>query len=768
MSNLNDNKPSARLRQCCKSLWIIALFLCCALPAAVASTVTINTSTMETGGKYGGKISSPFSGVALYANGDYASTTAAFPDGSGVYTINITGASSNSTAAGVSLYVGGSKVAAFSFTGTTASTQTAEAKLYFTTSEAEVKLLLETDNGSNDTYINKVEFVLQRQIVDRPAPTVPTEGAFSSGIYRNLFAEAGYTDAEIQARLQSLWQMYFEGDTDTERVYYETGDDEAYILDVNNDDIRSEGMSYGMMICVQMNKQAEFNKLWKWVKNHMQLTSGAAKGFIGWQIKADGTGLSTQCAPDGDEYMIMALMFAAGRWGNGEGIYDYWQEANDMLNNSISKDFLVNSSTTNMFNDTERQVVFVPYASSAKHTDPSYHMPAFYELWAKWANYNRPFWASLAAKSREMYPLFANATTGLMPDYATFAGAATGSGHQEFRYDAWRCAMHMGTDYAWFAASADEQTLIDRLLTFFEGEGITSYGSEYKLNGTKITKDHSPGLVACNGVGALASTKKCTWDVVDDMFSASLTTGRYRYYDGMLYFLGFLHASGNFRIYRPADVLDVALNEQFRYSDDGEYLIVDDYEQIPDGYQYFIRRTEGSTGAVAVETDALDATNHALRVQPGNYDEYYYLKFTLPEGTTLTDDFTQLEFDIYYNPDGNNANQTLKVCIDNISSAIYTENTGAKSTHGVWKHVTVPLSGSYGNAFKFYLLVRPRDADYSIDNLKLKLKTPLSGITLPVLPNIDAALPCYNLSGQRVDAAYKGLVIQNGRKVLRK
>ena len=196
----------------------------------------------------------------------------------------------------------------------------------------------------------------------------------------------------------------------------------------------------------------------------------------------------------------------------------------------------------NLFNEDERQVVFVPYASSAQHTDPSYHMPAFYRLWAEWADYNRPFWKSLAEKSREMYPLFANSTTGLMPDYAEFSGTPTGSGHQEFRHDAWRCAMHMGTDYSWFAEDENETVLIDRLLSFFESEGITSYGSEYNLNGTKLTSDHSPGLVACNTVGALASTKKCVWNIVDDMLSAYLTMGRYRYYDGMLYFLGFLQA----------------------------------------------------------------------------------------------------------------------------------------------------------------------------------------------------------------------------------
>ena len=48
-------------------------------------------------------------------------------------------------------------------------------------------------------------------------------------------------------------------------------------------------------------------------------------------------------------------------------------------------------------------------------------------------------------------------------------------------------------------------------------------------------------------------------------------------------------------------------------------------------------------------------------------------------------------------------------------------------------------------------------------------------ITAPVATGIDAVgavesdnAPVYNVSGQRVGAAYKGLVIKNGKKFIRK
>ena len=88
---------------------------------------------------------------------------------------------------------------------------------------------------------------------------------------------------------------------------------------------------------------------------------------------------------------------------------------------------------------------------------------------------------------------------------------------------------------------------------FFYSKGVKEYYSNYTLEGNTESgnSDHSAGLVACNAVAALASNDIKAWDFVDDLWDTPIPSGRYRYYDGMLYFLGFLHASGNFRIYKP-------------------------------------------------------------------------------------------------------------------------------------------------------------------------------------------------------------------------
>ncbi len=690
---------------------------------SVAASFTIETENMTMGGSYAGKITNPFSGIALYANNDKGTITQDFPEGPGFYRVSITGASSNTSSAGVSLYVNGTKIKAYSFSGTSATVQEADLKLTnVNLTSNTIALILETDNGSNDTYIDKITFTFQGAIVEKDPPVLPAQGAYYTGIYRNMLKEAGYTDTQIGQRLEYLWNRMFYGNSTTEAVYYPVGSDQAYILDTGNDDIRSEGMSYGMMICVQMDKKAEFDRLWKWAKTNMQFQTGPTKGYFSWQVSKDGSSKSAQPAPDGDEYFAMALMFASGRWGNGEGINNYWKEANYILENSVNKGHFINSSITNMFDEKEKQIVFVPYSASAKHTDPSYHLPSFYQLWSHWADNKRWFWAEVANKSREMFPKFANAQTGLMPDYANFDGTPTGGSHADFRFDAWRCAMNMGMDYAWFKASEDQVTLINRLHNFFASKGVDSYKNQYSLIGAELSGgDHSPGLVACNAGGALASNQRIAWDFIQDFFTITPTSGQYRYYDGLLYFLNYLHLSGNFKMYKPANVLDVALDEQYQYS--GQYLVVENFETKAVNDEFNMRKSDSSTATALVKANPTASSEKSLQILPGNYDEYFVLQYKLPAGKLLKTDYTHLEFDIFYDVTGDNQNQDLKVDFDVLQSTpFFKTSTGVKANHGRWEHITVPLTNvTSGNSFKLYLSVRTKAANYYIDNLKLKL-----------------------------------------------
>jgi oligosaccharide reducing-end xylanase len=380
-------------------------------------------------------------------------------------------------------------------------------------------------------------------------------GAYYTGIYKNLFIDELKKDTgKIQAKLDTMFNRYFYGDDSTQRIYYPSGSDMAYIEDIQFKDVRTEGMSYGMMIALQMNKKNEFDRLWKWAKTYMQHSTSERKGYFAWHCDTEGKIIDSSAAPDGEEWFVMSLFFASARWGNGEGIYNYKSEAQSILDYMLEKESRKTGKITNMFNKKEKQVVFVPSVEAAWFTDPSYHLPHYYELWSRWADKNKKFWCDAAKTSREFFKMAANPRTGLMPDYANFDGTPLSrwnGGTENFQYDAWRCAMNMSLDYSWFAKDKWEIVELNKILEFFHAEGIGKYGNIFTLDGKKLGNDHSVGLIGMNAVGCISATSRYRKEFLDELWNSPVPSGAYRYYDGMLYMLSMLQVSGNFKIYDP-------------------------------------------------------------------------------------------------------------------------------------------------------------------------------------------------------------------------
>jgi len=406
-----------------------------------------------------------------------------------------------------------------------------------------------------------------------PAMTLSAQskGAFATGHYRNLFLENGHSQKEISAKIDAAFHQLFHGDAESQTVYYETGRNTngplAYVTDVRNHDVRSEGMSYAMMIAVEMGKKPEFDALWNWSKTYMYQSSPThpSYGFFSWSMKTDGTPNSESPAPDGEEYWVMSLYFAANRWGNGAGIYNYKEEADRLLDNMKNRKVI--DGPTNRapetggpeFNPQYRMVRFTPNQRRPDQTDPSYHLPAFYELWARWGPAaDRPFWAEAAQASRDFFQKTTNPKTGLAPNYANFDGTpVTMFGRSaNFAADAWRTAANWAVDWSWWAADPREQQLSDRIQAFFESKGIDTYGSNWTLDGnaldaTASTNGHATALVATNAIASLAATDPRAKKFVEALWNTPIPSGLMRYYDGMWYMMGLLHCAGEFRVWAP-------------------------------------------------------------------------------------------------------------------------------------------------------------------------------------------------------------------------
>jgi oligosaccharide reducing-end xylanase len=348
--------------------------------------------------------------------------------------------------------------------------------------------------------------------------------------------------------------MLFYGGEGDERAYFTVGNSMAYILDTGNGDVRTEGMSYGMMICVQLDKKAEFDRLWTWVKTYMYHAKGSRKGYYSWECKPDGTVIDDGSAPDGEEWFATALFFASGRWGDGTGIYNYRAEANAILDIMLHKGDAGegDEKTVNMFDTDSKQVRFSPLASWAKVTDPSYHLPAFYELWALWADKDNEFWRSAAEASRKLFHAAANPKTGLMPDYCDFSGKPyVHRGHENFSFDAQRTLANVALDWSWFSKDPWQKAQSNRVLAFLSPFSPT-IPYKFTTDGKPLVKDTSTSIMAMAAVAALAADRNQGEPFVHYLWDTTVPEGKYRYYNGMLYMLGLLQCSGRFQVYTPA------------------------------------------------------------------------------------------------------------------------------------------------------------------------------------------------------------------------
>ncbi|SHM99007.1 glycosyl hydrolase family 8 [Gracilibacillus kekensis] len=373
--------------------------------------------------------------------------------------------------------------------------------------------------------------------------------AFESNSYRNLLLEYGFNQEKIDAKVKQTWEMLFQSDHPDTQIYYSVGNDLGYMLDTGNDDVRTEGMSYGMMMAVQMNEKEIFDRIWNWSMKYMYMEEGENAGYFAWSCAPDGTKNAYGPAPDGEEYFALALFFASHRWGDGEGIYQYSKHAKDLLRDCVHKG--KNNDGYPMWNPDNKLIKFVP---SVEFSDPSYHIPHFYELFALWSyEEDRTFWKKAAEASRQYIAKAAHPITGLSPEYAFYDGTPNhirGFGH--FFSDSYRVACNIALDYEWFRDNACPVVVNEKLQAFFADKDPEDY-RRYNIAGEAFDEKslHPVGLIATNAMASLSTSGENAKKCVDLFWDTPVRTGDRRYYDNCLYFFSLLALSGNFKIWMP-------------------------------------------------------------------------------------------------------------------------------------------------------------------------------------------------------------------------
>jgi len=329
--------------------------------------------------------------------------------------------------------------------------------------------------------------------------------------YADLFVTvSGKTKAESDQKVATAWSTLFNPSGSGTIYFNGPGADESYVKDIYNNDVRSEGMSYGMMAAVQLDHQTEFDRLWTWVKKHM----ANGTGEIRWSCQTSGSGCAGGGAPDGEEYMATALIFASHRWGDSTGPAK--------IAYSTEAKWVLDVVRTKYFNT---QYHLVKFVSSSNNVDPSYVLPAFYKVWACFDTENAAFWTEAVTAGRAYMQKVVDGN-GVCPYLASF----TATNPQAANSDSLRCVVNLMMDWYLFGEDPWQKD---------------TYAP--KFGAYSSSRNNGGAAVACNATLGFALPASSGKPFVDKLWSTGVPSGNY--WDGVLYMLGMLHVSGSFRIW---------------------------------------------------------------------------------------------------------------------------------------------------------------------------------------------------------------------------
>ena len=164
-------------------------------PGTTGSVSKIECEDMTISGQYAGKISSPFSGVALYANNDALSTTQNFQTPTHDFTLRA--CSNNNNMARVDLVIGGQTKGTFYYGDANPAEYTIE-NVYTGTGNQTVELIVTADDGQWDAYCDNLQ--ISGMESSNPTTTVTPEATTSPS--------TGNSGATVQCEQMTISGQY--------------------------------------------------------------------------------------------------------------------------------------------------------------------------------------------------------------------------------------------------------------------------------------------------------------------------------------------------------------------------------------------------------------------------------------------------------------------------------------------------------------------------------------------------------------------------------
>jgi len=205
---------------------------------------------------------------------------------------------------------------------------------------------------------------------------------------------------------------------------------------LNEGNVLSSGIGYGMLLAAAMADQPLFDGLWKYYQDHLD-KNGLMNKTTG---KCDAPGNnSSNAATDGDLDTTMALLQAAARWPSA----GYLLKAQALAGKILQFESEMCSGRRVLRPGDAFGGCSDPYD---QRINPSYFSPGYYKVFAHYFTEQAAAWSALADGSYQLYAIYQARMDNLVPDWSGPDGSDNGSSYSE---DACRTPWRVAVDYGW-------------------------------------------------------------------------------------------------------------------------------------------------------------------------------------------------------------------------------------------------------------------------------------------------------------------------------
>lgn len=158
------------------------------------------------------------------------------------------------------------------------------------------------------------------------------------------------------------------------------------------------------------------------------------------------------------------------------------------------------------------------------------------------------------------------------------------------------------------------------------------------------------------------------------------------------------------------------------------WLMIEDYQKKQPGEDVTVGSYWGGNAngmSAKIEVDPMKATNlvASATLTGSDWNSVFALDVVLPEGTTLKD-YSAIAFDIYRTDQEGDKQIVVNAKYEYRNEFIKPEGNNEEIKTGEWitKEYAISENTQVGNSFKLYFGIKSGNANYAVDNIRLKAK----------------------------------------------